>query len=109
VLAAQVVEELNLIGLIRREQVVEWRVHRLPFAYPVYSMGYAREVAIIKNGLASFVNLDTLGRAGNFFYSHLHDQLRLGKDYVNALAIDDESGFPLRRGNDESSVANLSL
>ena len=30
-------------------------------------------------------NLETVGRAGRFVYSHLHDQLRFGKDYVREL------------------------
>ena len=109
VIAAQVIDELSLINLIGREDVMEWRAHRLPFAYPVYEMGYAREVAVIKNGLASLANLDTLGRAGNFFYSHLHDQLRLSKDYIESLALDDGRNVPLRRGSDERNVVNLSL
>ena len=108
-LAARVIDELVTVNLIGRSEVLEWRVHRLPFAYPVYGMGYARQVAAIKNGLASLANLDTLGRAGSFYYSHLHDQLRLGKDYVRSLAPGNAIRVPSRKGSDDRNVANLSL
>lgn len=38
-----------------------------------------------ETSLARIANLDVVGRAGLFFYSHLHDQLRFGKDYVEDL------------------------
>ena len=105
-LAGRVVDELELIGLIDRRDVMEWRHHLLPFAYPVYSIGYAREVATITEGLASLENLDTIGRAGSFFYSHLHDQLRMSKDYVNALG---ETRAAPCSGSYETKVAALNL
>ena len=109
ILAALVVDELDQIKLIGRNDVLEWRVHQLPFAYPVYGMDYAREVATIKSGLEPLENLDTLGRAGNFFYSHLHDQLRLSKDYVASIGAASERRVALCSGSDEMNDANLSL
>jgi len=37
------------------------------------------------DALSAILNLDLIGRGGQFFYSHLHDQLRFGKDYVAGL------------------------
>jgi protoporphyrinogen oxidase len=85
-LVARVVEELDRVGLVTPREVVEWRHHPLPNAYPVYALGWSRTVAEMVAGLRSIRNLDLLGRGGLFFYSHLHDQLRLGKDYVRELA-----------------------
>lgn len=39
-------------------------------------------MAEVVAGLQAVRNLDLLGRGGLFFYSHLHDQLRLGREYV---------------------------
>jgi hypothetical protein len=39
-----------------------------------------------------------MGRAGLFFYSHLHDQLRFGKDYVEAFLRSE------RRSEDEPAA-----
>lgn len=84
-LAGRVIDDLSRVGLIDATEVLEWRHHRLPNAYPVYALGWSRTVAEVVAGLAGIRNLDLLGRGGLFFYSHLHDQLRLGKDYVRTL------------------------
>ncbi len=81
----RVVGELVTLRLLHRRDVVEARHHFIPNAYPVYTAGYARDVRIVRDGLAAIVNLETIGRAGRFVYSHLHDQLRFGKDYVGRL------------------------
>jgi len=84
-LAERVVSELVHLSLISRDEVIEWKHHYLANAYPVYTPNYAARVSIIRDALNAIVNLDTIGRAGLFHYSHLHDQLRLGKDYVDGL------------------------
>ena len=84
-LAQRVVGELAGIGLIDPANVVEWRHHWLANAYPVYALDYQARVETIRCALSAIANLDTIGRAGTFFYSSLHDQLRFGKDYVAGL------------------------
>ncbi|HTR03940.1 MAG TPA: FAD-dependent oxidoreductase [Thermoanaerobaculia bacterium] len=84
-LAARVVEELRELRLVNPSDILEWRHHGLPNAYPVYAMGYASDVGTILAALSPIENLETLGRAGRFHYSHLHDQLRFGKDSVARL------------------------
>jgi protoporphyrinogen oxidase len=85
-LAARVIDEIVALGLFERGRVLEWKHHVVPNAYPVYARGYADHVATIRAALEPIANLDTLGRAGQFVYSHLHDQLRYAKDYVAGLA-----------------------
>ena len=83
--ADRVLRELAALRLVHPRLVVEWRDHVIPNAYPVYARDYARDVALIRESLSRFANLETLGRAGGFVYSHLHDQLRFGRDAVRAL------------------------
>lgn len=91
-LAARVIDELAELGLIERSEVIEWRHHQLRNAYPVYSLHYTKAVTVIREAMARIENLELLGRGGLFFYSHLHDQMRFGKDYVNSLATDEKQG-----------------
>jgi len=84
-LARLVVRELADLRLLDPRDVIETRHHFVPNAYPVYTRGYAEDVARVLDCLRRFSNLETVGRAGRFVYSHLHDQLRFGKDYVRAL------------------------
>jgi protoporphyrinogen oxidase len=84
-LAARVIDEVAGVGLVERARVIEWRHHFLANAYPVYSLDCAGTVAIVLDALAGIANLETVGRGGRFFYSHLHDQLRFGRDCVARL------------------------
>ena len=86
-LVALVVGELEALRLLDPRKVVEWRHHFIANAYPVYTSGYTADVAKILEAVGRIENLDTLGRAGRFVYSHLHDQLRFGKDYVRSIAL----------------------
>jgi protoporphyrinogen oxidase len=81
----RIVGELSTLGLLNPKEVLESRPHFIPNAYPVCANGYARDAGVIREALASIENLETLGRAGRFVYSHLHDQLRFGKDCVQRL------------------------
>jgi protoporphyrinogen oxidase len=86
-LVGRVVDELSALRLIERAQVVESVHHFLANAYPVYSLDYASNVLAIRDALRTIENLDTLGRSGEFIYSHLHDQLRFAKDYVRTVTM----------------------
>lgn len=84
--AERVLGELATLKLVQPRHVIEWRGHLVPNAYPIYAREYAGDVAAIRESLSRFSNLETLGRAGGFVYSHLHDQLRFGRDSVRALS-----------------------
>lgn len=92
-LAQRVIDELTQLSLIKREEVIEWKHHYLANAYPVYTQNYAEQVRIVRDALKPIVNLDTIGRAGLFFYSHLHDQLRFGKDYIASLLASEPRAY----------------
>jgi protoporphyrinogen oxidase len=94
-LAERIISELTHLSLVKREDILGWKHHHIPNAYPVYTIGYSNSVQTILDALHPIVNLDTIGRAGLFFYSHLHDQLRFGKDYVQALMQTDEAATSL--------------
>jgi protoporphyrinogen oxidase len=83
--AKKVIGELTALELLDPRAVLETRHHFIPNAYPVYAKNYAGDARIIRDALSLFANLETLGRAGRFVYSHLHDQMRFGKDYVRQL------------------------
>jgi protoporphyrinogen oxidase len=81
----KILGELSALRLLDPRDVLETLGHFIPNAYPVCVNGYARDAGLIRDALISIANLETLGRAGRFVYSHLHDQLRFGKDCVGRL------------------------
>jgi protoporphyrinogen oxidase len=69
-LVALAARELAQIGLVRADQVVDGVVIRMPKAYPVYDEGFDEALAVIKAYLASFDNLQLVGRNGMHKYNN---------------------------------------
>lgn len=62
--------ELGAIGLLDPEHVVEGVKVRVPRAYPMYDLGYDGRVAILREYVESFENLQTFGRNGLHRYNN---------------------------------------
>jgi protoporphyrinogen oxidase len=101
-LCERAITELEQLGLLKRDLVLDWKHDYLFNAYPVYSLDYAEKVQRITDAVSEFKNLDLAGRNGLFYYSHLHDQMRFGKDYIASLSS--EGMGSLRTGVETSPV-----
>ena len=66
-LAAAEVERLNFAS---QDQVRDGLVIRSPKTYPIYDEGYKRRVEVIRDYLAQFSNLQTIGRNGLHRYNN---------------------------------------
>jgi len=62
--------ELERIGLARAKDVSDGCVFRMAKAYPVYDSVYAQHLERVKTHLASFENLQTIGRNGLHRYNN---------------------------------------
>lgn len=62
--------ELEKIGLARADEVSDGCVFRMPKAYPVYDSVYAQHLESVKKHLATFENLQTIGRNGLHRYNN---------------------------------------
>jgi len=72
------VNELERIGIASRRYLINGFVVRCPNVYPVYSLDYRDNVAIIRNYLGQFSNLQTIGRMGLFRYDNSDHALLTG-------------------------------
>jgi len=64
------VKECARIGLVEPDEVEDGTVVRMKKAYPVYDQNYHESLAIIRNYLESFSNLQTVGRNGLHRYNN---------------------------------------
>jgi len=64
------VKECARIGLVEPSEVEDGTVVRMKKAYPVYDQSYHESLAIIRNYLESFSNLQTVGRNGLHRYNN---------------------------------------
>lgn len=71
-------EELARIGIGSRRKLIDGFVVRRPDAYPVYSRDYRESLGAVREYLARFENLLTIGRAGLFRYCNSDLALKMG-------------------------------
>lgn len=63
-------EELEKIGLAKKEEVLDGTVVRMEKTYPVYDMSYERAMPVIKEAVGKFSNLYPVGRNGMHKYNN---------------------------------------
>jgi protoporphyrinogen oxidase len=63
-----VAEQMSRIGWIARSDIFKWWVLRVPFAYPVYRVGYEDKLRQVKEYLGRWPHLHLVGRTGSFKY-----------------------------------------
>ena len=69
-------------GLISEDEIIDVRVHRMHYAYPILETGYEKKLAAIYRFLGKFPNLKISGRNGRFAYIHIHDMMEIGREVI---------------------------
>lgn len=101
-----VLEELRVLGLVRREEVVSGFVTRSPHAYPLYQLGYEKSRCSVKRFLRSISNLQIIGRSGVHRYNNIDHCIESGlKSACNLLG----ANFDLEAVNIEPSYLERGL
>jgi protoporphyrinogen oxidase len=62
--------EIDAIGLVKADDVIDGCVVRMPKAYPVYDGAYQAHLAVIRGWLKGFPNLELAGRNGMHKYNN---------------------------------------
>jgi protoporphyrinogen oxidase len=62
--------ELQQLGIVKAEQVIDGVVYRRPNAYPVYTGNYKEHLRTIEEFFKSFTNLQMVGRSGLHKYNN---------------------------------------
>ena len=86
-LVALATRELEQLGLARAEQVERGYAIRVPKAYPMYDVDYARRVDTIRDWLEGIANLQQIGRNGLHRYNNSdHSMLTAMRAVENEIA-----------------------
>lgn len=86
--------------LITQKDVIGSYVHRMPKEYPVYHIGYKKDVEELKKFLKQFTNLQLVGRNGTFRYNNMDHSIEMGL-YAAWNLIDGEEKFNIESVNIE--------
>lgn len=93
------VEGLTRAGLITSRDVSASRVMRRANAYPIYHVGYERDLAAVLGSVSSFANVSTFGRQGLFRYNNMDHSLKMG------LAVGEE----IAAGKERATFSEVAL
>jgi len=77
-LVKETVSGLERVGLIRRKEVLETLVHRIPNVYPLYDLEYRKRVSAVLRWLARFPGLVSTGRQGLFLHNNMDHSIHMG-------------------------------
>ncbi|MBA2474567.1 MAG: FAD-dependent oxidoreductase [Actinobacteria bacterium] len=66
-LTARVIADAERIGILKADDVIVTDVHRVPYAYPVYTLSYRRNIAIVRRYFEE-LGVDLCGRFAEFEY-----------------------------------------
>ncbi len=72
------VHHLEELGFIRRREVLDGMVLRIPAAYPLFEVGYQERSRILCDYLERFDNLQLAGRGGLFRYYNMDQAISSG-------------------------------
>ncbi len=79
------VKHLERLGLIKKHEVIDSCVIRVPKAYPLLEVGYSDHYATILEYLDNFRNLHIIGRTGMFKYYNMDRAIESGLEVADTI------------------------
>ena len=77
-LVANASKEIEQLGFVKADEIIDSHVVRQSKAYPVYDRLYKQYIGVIRNYLRSFTNLQTIGRGGLHRYNNMDHSMITG-------------------------------
>ena len=66
------------LGFLKKEEVIDGFVVRVPKAYPMYELGYEQPLNKIRDYIGGFDNLEIVGRYGTYKYNNMDHSMKTG-------------------------------
>ncbi len=93
--------ELELMNLVKKEEVIDGNVYRMRDAYPVYMGSYQKLIGSARAVLEKYSNLQVAGRGGMFRYNNMDHSILAGLSaarnitgrHYNLWAINEEKEY----------------
>jgi len=84
-LAEQTISSLVELGFIKRHEVLDKVILRVPRAYPLFEVGYIEQHEILCNYLDRYRNLRLIGRGGMFKYYNMDHAIESGMNAAEEI------------------------
>jgi protoporphyrinogen oxidase len=79
--------DLQKTGLLQSARIAAGHAVRIPFCYPVYSLGYKKYLSVLQEYLQTIPGLDVIGRCGSFKYNNQDHSLFMGILVAEKIAL----------------------
>ncbi|MBE0429922.1 MAG: NAD(P)/FAD-dependent oxidoreductase [Thermoleophilia bacterium] len=66
------------LGFLKKEEVIDGFVVRVPKAYPMYELGYEEPLKKVMDYVGGFSNLEIVGRYGTYKYNNMDHSMKTG-------------------------------
>lgn len=102
--------EIDKIGLVKKELIIDGMVLRIPDAYPIYEGDYKEHLNIVYNYLGEFKNLKLMGRNGMHQYNNMDTAMLSAMKAVSDIINYDnicESKTILKTGDQKHSSVSI--
>ncbi len=85
-ISAKVAAQMEEVGLVRSDEVLDSFVHREPEAYPVYDLEYKENLDTVIGYLDGLNGIASVGRNGMFLYNNMDHAIAMGRAAGRAVA-----------------------
>jgi protoporphyrinogen oxidase/GT2 family glycosyltransferase len=82
----KVVDDLIRVGLVQRSEIIDTKVIREEFSYPVYNSAYADLLQEAEEKISQYNNLFTVGRAAEFKHREVDDNFAAASEAITKIA-----------------------
>lgn len=96
--------ELEMIGLAKKEEVIDGFIMRTSEAYPVYDENYKEHLSEVLGYLSTFKNLHLMGRNGLHRYNNMDIAMLSAMSVVNKLIKEQPSSTKSRKQQSSSQA-----
>ncbi|MFH1054961.1 MAG: FAD-dependent oxidoreductase [Candidatus Altiarchaeota archaeon] len=77
-LSRRILDDMVSAGLVRRDEYVDSKIHRIEHAYPIYDLEYKKSLETVVEYLKTIRNLRFFGRNGLFRYNNMDHSIGMG-------------------------------
>ena len=72
-------------GLINEEQILDYKIHEIEYAYPIIYKNIRNDIKNVISYFSGFGNLRMIGRNATFEYLHTHDLIERAEQLVKPM------------------------
>ena len=83
-------ESIKKDKLLNKEDVMDYKVVKVPSVYPIYRKNYDQELTSVNTYLKQIKKFYSIGRQGQFYYGDIDQMARIGFDSADKIIKENE-------------------